>query len=309
MSGSSQSKRAKLGAIGFTIVAIALALFSAILLARLMKGRGYDQDALVNVVVAKQDLKPGIGIEDAQLELKLWPKKSIPKGAFRSKKTLLASANKVPLHTILAGEPVLAGRLSHPKKGSGMAPLIPQDLRAFPVKIERWVAASKMVYPGALVDVMSTVKLEEGGFTSRTILQGVKVIAVNGAVDGMTFIRGNPKQKKKAVKKAMSVATLLLTPTEAEELALATRIGKIDIVLRSASDEAKIETDGVNVKALYPSLAVTAEADDKVRRPAPAAAKRRRTRKATGVRAKRALKKMRKRRKSPAKSKSNMVGG
>ena len=49
------NRNEQIEAIGFTIVAIALA-FLAILLARLMKNRSYDQDALVNVVVAKQDV-------------------------------------------------------------------------------------------------------------------------------------------------------------------------------------------------------------------------------------------------------------
>ena len=107
----------------------------------------------------------------------------------------------------------------------------------------------------------------------------------------------------------MSVATLLLAPHQAEELALATRIGKIDIVLRSASDVAQIETDGVNVRALYPTLDVISDDDEKAKRPRQASAKRRRTRKSTGVRAKRPLKRLKKRRKAPAKPKSNMVGG
>ena len=212
MSGSTQSKRARMGAIGFTLIAVLLALASAFLLAHLMKGRGYDQDALVNVVIAKQDLSPGVPVEEDQLELKPWPKKSVPTGAFRTTKKLLESDKKVPLQMILKGEPILTARLSHPKRGSGMAPLVPANFRAFPVQVERWVALSKMLYPGAVVDVMSTVKLEEGGLTSRTILQGIKVLAVNGAVDGTTFVI--TRRQKKDARRARTVATLLSSPTK-----------------------------------------------------------------------------------------------
>lgn len=232
-------------------MAVLLALVSAFLLAQLMKGRGYDRDSLQKIVVAKSKLNPGARISADQLQLKLWPKKSIPEGAFLSLKKLMASDKGVPLQTIMAGEPIIAGRLSHPKKGSGMAPLVPKNLRAFPIKIDRWVAASRMLYPGAFVDVMGTVKLESQGYTSRLILQGVKVLAVNGAVDGVSFTRDTGKKKKRNIRRSVSVATLLLTPEQSEELALATRIGKIDFVLRGADDGQNVDTDGVTLSKLF----------------------------------------------------------
>ena len=312
MSGSTQSKRARMGAIGFTLIAVLLALASAFLLAHLMKGRGYDQDALVNVVIAKQDLSPGVPVEEDQLELKLWPKKSVPNGAFRTTKKLLESDKKVPLQMILKGEPILTARLSHPKRGSGMAPLVPANFRAFPVQVERWVALSKMLYPGAVVDVMSTVKLEEGGLTSRTILQGIKVLAVNGAVDGTTFVRGNPKRKKKDARRARTVATLLLLPDQAEQLALATRVGKIDIVLRGASDGSTIESQGVNVEALYPHLSVVPEDDSlpTVKTPTKKAkVAKRKTRRTGGVRMRKKSRRGRSSSKKQSKPSSTIVGG
>jgi len=258
---SSPSSKARFGAIGFTLMAVLLALVSAFLLARLMKGRGYDRDSLQKIVVAKNKLNPGARISSDQLQMKLWPKKSIPEGAFLSLKKLLASDKKVPLQTIMAGEPIISGRLSHPKKGSGMAPLVPKNLRAFPVKIDRWVAASRMLYPGAFVDVMGTVKLETQGYTSRLILQGVKVLAVNGAVDGVSFTRNAGKKKKRNVRRSISVATLLLTPEQSEELALATRIGKIDFVLRGASDGQNVDTEGVTLSKLF-RVPVAEEVDE-----------------------------------------------
>ena len=88
MSGNSSSRagRARLGAVGFTVIAVLLALAAAFFLARLLKGRGYDQDAMQNIVVAAQDLSPGTDIREDELVLRLWPAKSIPKGAFKSVK-------------------------------------------------------------------------------------------------------------------------------------------------------------------------------------------------------------------------------
>ena len=84
MSGnpSSRASRARLGAIGFTIIAVLLALAAAFFLARLMQGRGYDQDAMVKIVVAGQDLKAGASIVESDVQLKLWPRKLFLPGPF-----------------------------------------------------------------------------------------------------------------------------------------------------------------------------------------------------------------------------------
>ena len=52
-----------------------------------------------------------------------------------------------------------------------------------------------MLYPGAVVDILSTVSSKRA-VDERTILQGIKVLAVNGAVDGTTFVRVTRSAKK-----------------------------------------------------------------------------------------------------------------
>ena len=164
----------------------------------------------------------------------------------------MASKHRVPLHTVLKGEPILASRLSEASKGSGMAPLVPKDMRAFPVRLPRWVAASKMLYPGAVVDVLTTVKLDGFRLTSKMVLQRVKVVAVNGAVDGVEFARPTDKKKAKLnTRNRSSVVTLLLTPKQAEEMAVAVRAGKIDLVLRGGSDESVVDTVGATTNGLF----------------------------------------------------------
>ena len=66
----------------------------------------------------------------------------------------------MPLHTILAGEAVVSGRLSSPKTGSGMAPLIPSTMRGFAVRADRSVTDAEMLYPGAVVDIIASGKVK-----------------------------------------------------------------------------------------------------------------------------------------------------
>ena len=79
-------------------------------------------------------------IDSQNLDPKPWPVQSIPDGAFAHRGA--ASKRQGTLHTILAGEAVVDSRLSSNKTGSGMAPLIPENMRGFAV---RATAGSQML--------------------------------------------------------------------------------------------------------------------------------------------------------------------
>jgi Flp pilus assembly protein CpaB len=99
---------------------------------------------------------------------------------------------------------------------------------------------------------LTTVKLDGLRLTSKTVLQRVKVVAVTGAVDGVSFSRpADGKKKKLSDRSRRSVVTLLLTPQQAEDMAVAVRAGKIDLVLRGASDDVVVDTSGANTNRLF----------------------------------------------------------
>ena len=57
MSGkTSRAGRARLGAIGFTVISVLLALAAAFVLAKLLKGKGLKAEDMTQIVVAKTDL-------------------------------------------------------------------------------------------------------------------------------------------------------------------------------------------------------------------------------------------------------------
>ncbi len=244
-------RTARLGALGFTALALVLTGLTALLLSRMIGSSRYANEPLKEIVVAERNLPASDVIALGDLKVVRWPASSVPDGAFKTTEALLAGGPRVPVSTILAGEPVLAARLADADAGTGMASLVPRNLRGFPIPVEGWIAKARLVYPGAVVDVLSTMKdpVERKPVT-KLVLQKVQVLAVNGAVDAAA---AEPKKKKRRFgkrTKSKAVVTLLVTPDQAEALALSTREGKLDLMLRNAGDEAVVETEGISPSEL-----------------------------------------------------------
>ena len=95
-----------------------------------------------------------------------------------------------------------------------------------------------MIYPGDHVDVILTVEIREGqapqtGTFTTTILENVRVIAVDRQVEGAAGSQGQPKKNSRS---DTSTVTLEVLPSDAERLVLATAKGQISLAMRSLAD-------------------------------------------------------------------------
>lgn len=115
-------------------------------------------------------------------------------------------------------------------------------LRAFAVEITPETAAGGFILPGSYVDVISTrrVQLGAGGGASiaNTLLRSVRVLAIDQSIAESTD----------GVSEIGSTATLEVTPSQAEILALAMFIGDVALTLRDLSDQ--VSEDGS--EKIYP---------------------------------------------------------
>ena len=177
-------RAARLGAIGFTVLALLLTGITAVLLALVLRSTKYNNEPTRGIVVAAEAILPGEEILVEHLKIVRWPASSIPEGSFRTVDTLLDGERRVPVISILAGEPIVLARLASEERGSGLASLIPANQRAFPVPVDGWVSKSRLVYPGAEVDILATLRdpVERRSIT-KLILQKIQVLAVDGVVD------------------------------------------------------------------------------------------------------------------------------
>ena len=251
MAEKSSGRGAKIGAITFTVLALIFTGLTALLLAQVMGSSAAAGERTQPVLVAKRTIPAAQRINEEDLRLIEWPASAIPEGAFSAMDQLLGPKARVPVNTIFAGEPVLKQRLASPELGTGMASLVPTDRRAFPVPVDRWVTEARLVYPGAFVDVLTTLRIPgERRSNTKLVLQRIRVLAVDGAVDAAELASRQQGKKKRSAANRRSVVTLLVRPDQAEVLALASREGKLDLVLRRAGDEAEVDTLGLTVTEL-----------------------------------------------------------
>ena len=134
---------------------------------------------------------------------------------------------------ILKDEPVVAGRVTEPGAGVGLAPRIPEGMRAVGVSVNQVSGVSGFLLPGSKVDVLLTgTPTNEEGRATTTVLENLEVLSTAHKVE--PDANGRPEN--------VPVVNLLVTPEQAELLTLASAEGRIRLVLRNPND--KKETAG-----------------------------------------------------------------
>src|SRR6185295_17716322 len=138
----------------------------------------------------------------------------------------------------------LPGMLAAKNAGSGLAALIPSNMRAIAVRVDDVVGVAGFIHADDRVDVLVTLRPTYQGAesTTKVFLQNIKVLAVGQEVDNgdRTRLHATPA----------TVATLLVSPHEAERLVLAQTEGRIMLTLRSWTDSQPVDTNGVNAAGL-----------------------------------------------------------
>ncbi|MBI4508443.1 MAG: Flp pilus assembly protein CpaB [Deltaproteobacteria bacterium] len=263
---------AKLGALGFAAVALACAAIAAFVAGRLLQAGGYTGERVRPVVVAARPLPAAQPLTKTDLKVASWPEAWVPSGAVsRIEDLFVGDKPPVPTAGILEGEPVLPARLATASQGTAMAALVEPGKRAVAVKVDEAVKRAGLVYPGANVDVMATIRDPEGrGPSTKIAVENVRVLSVELETDVATR---RPKREDGPTSDGVqgTVVTLQVNPREAEIVSLAAREGSVDLALRNGSDHSPAGTRGATpfaFTAYSPSDAAIASLA--VPRPAPA---------------------------------------
>lgn len=178
-------------------------------------------DPTTFIVVAAQTIPMGQKIVDTHLESAGWPADRVPDETFRDADEV---KGQVAAQTIYQGEPILKKKIAEHATGSTLSALITRNKRAVTVRVNDVVGVAGFVLPGNTVDVLATDKSSRNDPKAKTVLQNIKVLAVDqttGSKDEPTVVRA---------------VTLELTPEEAEELVDARAEGEIQLALRNSMD-------------------------------------------------------------------------
>ena len=180
------------------------------------------------IVVAAQPLGFGVSLTSENITEIPWAAQELPEGAFVSTAALLKDGRRVVLSALDRNEPVLRSKITGPGQRASLSSLLEPGKRAVTVRVDDVRGVAGFILPGDFVDVVligedPAAKRES---YSEILLHHVKVLAI----DQLTSERPEQPTVAKAV-------TVEVTPEQAQQVLLATNIGRLSLVLRQPGDD------------------------------------------------------------------------
>ncbi len=194
-----------------------------------------------------------------------WPAGSLVPGAITDLKD---AVDRGLLTSVLENEPLTTTKLASLESGAGLSPAIPTGMRAISVKVNDVIGVAGFIVPGSRVDVVVTIRRTNDSMT-RTAASNVQVLTAGTRKD-----QENPGAGSKLGNDGETVVTLMVSPRDAERIALAQSEGSIMLVLRNPLDTDSTLTAGIKTDALLGPRGISAHPRGRRRSSAGAAAAR-----------------------------------
>ncbi|MBI3670384.1 MAG: Flp pilus assembly protein CpaB [Acidobacteria bacterium] len=228
--------------IGLSVAAILGIFASSIVYRAISQASARRPATALKVVVATDRLPLGTRLQAQNLRLIAWPAEQPLPGMFTR---IQDCVDRALTTSVLASEPILEGKLAPKESGSGLPATIPEGMRAISVAVNDVVGVAGFVQPGTVVDVLVTgatdVHSGSSGNVTRTILENVRVLAAGQKIE----------QDKQGQAQTVPVITLLVSPEDANRLAMASTQGRIQLALRNTIDSKKVEPAAVFQAGLF----------------------------------------------------------
>jgi pilus assembly protein CpaB len=233
------------------LIVVAIALVSAtvasyaVYRALVMRPAAERGPTLVATLVASRPIPAGALVTKDMLRTVAWPADSRVPGTFSDARHVL---DRGAIAAIALNEPITESKLAPVGAGAGLAPTIPPGMRGISVRVNEVVGVAGFVVPGTRVDVVVTFesRAAQSDSLARVVVSNVQVLTAGTRYD-------QEKARQDARPIPTSVVTLLVTPEDAERIALAAAEGRITLTLRNPLDTAPTETSGIRVAGLMGS--------------------------------------------------------
>lgn len=195
------------------------------------------------VYVALTEIGIGDPLTPELLKLEPWPKEKVPVGALGKLEDVEGRRSRAKFYP---GEPILEAKLlGKGERGGSAIDMIPKGMRVVPIHVDAVSGASGMILPGDRVDLLVHLRADaQHGLpkaVTRTFMQNVKIFAVDDVYD-------RPGTENKAV--SAKTISVLVTPEQAELVALAAQVGTVQLVMRNAGDETAGNPGGADLHKL-----------------------------------------------------------
>ena len=242
--------------VGGFIVAILVALMVQ---AALSGGKEKEVDVVrTQVLVAAKQLSVGHEIVDGDFKWQTWPQDSLFPGAIirDGEQRAIEAATGKTVRSLSEGQPVHMNVFVEDDRGDFLSANVSKGMRAVGISVKSYTLADRLIRPGDYVDVLLTYRVRVNArtnpeaqsvvnrYATETVIKNIRVLAIDKedtkAVDAAEEEGG---KKKKSKTKKTATLTVEVTPTQAEQLLLATEMGDIGLALRSIGDSADIDDD------------------------------------------------------------------
>jgi pilus assembly protein CpaB len=182
----------------------------------------------------------------------------VPAGYVRSVKDAVGRGIITP---VAENEPLLAAKMSTKDAGGGLPIIIRDGMRAVSVRVDEVIGVAGFVLPGTRVDVLLTLDKnnDRPQAITKTLLQNVQTLAAGQSVT----------RDKEGKPQTVTVITLLVSPDDAELLALASKEGRLQLALRNTLDTMAVATSGARADKLSPSTTSASNRPQRIRSTTP----------------------------------------
>jgi pilus assembly protein CpaB len=223
--------------------ALLFGLLAAVSVSRYLSNAQAFSKEMGRVAVAKVAIPLGTKILPEHVTMVQFSKESMPDGTFDNAEKL---TGRVAVVNLAPRDPITDSRLAPEGTAGGLSAVIPEGYRAMTVKVDDVVGISGFIMPGTLVDIVVVIIPGDSGVQgqdpiSKIVLQNIKVLANGQNID-------KPESEREA--NSVKAVTLLVTPEQAEKLALAASEGKLQLVMRNSIDQGDEHTNGINKRGL-----------------------------------------------------------
>lgn len=194
------------------------------------------------IYVASRKLVHGEVLTEEDVKLTLFPKTSIPEGAFRTKEELFPANNDRPrfvVRTMETAEALLAVKVTEPGQDAGVSSRLRKGMRAFAIQVDVTTGVSGFLRPGDHVDVYWSGAAGDAGNVTRLIEANVELIAIDQTSD---TDRSNPTIAR--------TVTVEVTPQQVAALAQARSSGRLSLSLVGVQDETVADVSEVDQRSL-----------------------------------------------------------
>ncbi len=188
----------------------------------------------VQVLVARSSLGLGDIADESSFRWQDWPKSAVsPNFITRSNRPAAPQdlSGSIARSALNAGEPITGTKLIKAGSGGVLAAILSPGMRAISIRISEHTSVGRLILPNDHVDVYLTTRDrpksgDQDEIATELLLGNVRVLAIGQLIEvkeGRKIAEGN-------------VASLELTPRQAQLLTEASVKGEITLALRSIAD-------------------------------------------------------------------------